>query len=235
MKILLPALALALSLVLPLRAASLPAVTAQNEKLKAIRLSLDFNNATLEEAVMFLRVESKRLDPAHQQFNFIISPQATAAAKPVTVTLNKVVYEQALQTVCELAGVKYVVEANDIRILAPSETAPDAFSGLPAVQPGDKAAAETLHKLAAITIDRVNFQKLDVAAAIQFLSAKSRELDPEHAGINFVLGPIADDGKVRRQLSLTLDHIPLGDLIREIEAQTGLHASINDNIVTFRQ
>ena len=235
MKVRLLAIALVMGVVLPLRAASLlPEVATQNAKLKTITLSLDFNRATLEEAVMFLRIESKRLDPAHQQFNFVISPDAKAAAKPVTLELNRVSYEQALQTVCELAGVKYVVEANAIRILAPSENAPDAVSGLPTVQPGDKAAEATMHKLTMIVIDRVNFQKLDIAAAVQFLAQKSKELDPEHSGVNFVLGAIPDDGKVRREISLTLDQISLGDLIREIEAQTNLHASIGENIVTFR-
>jgi general secretion pathway protein D len=43
------------------------------------------------------------------------------------------------------------------------------------------------HKLATIVIDKVNFEKLDIAAVIQFLQQKSKELDPDHQGINFVL------------------------------------------------
>ncbi len=60
------------------------------EDLKNIYLSLDFNNATIEEATNFLSVESKRLDPNHKGVNFIIQPEASSSAKPVTLTLNNV-------------------------------------------------------------------------------------------------------------------------------------------------
>ncbi len=42
-------------------------------------------------------------------------------------------------------------------------------------------------KLQSIIIDKVNFEKLDIAEVIQFLQQKSKELDPDHQGINFVL------------------------------------------------
>ena len=42
-------------------------------------------------------------------------------------------------------------------------------------------------KLQSIVIDKVNFDKLDIGTVIQFLTQKSKELDPDHQGINFVL------------------------------------------------
>jgi general secretion pathway protein D len=47
--------------------------------------------------------------------------------------------------------------------------------------------AEITSKLQSIVIDKINFDKLDVANVVQFLTAKSKELDPDHVGINFVL------------------------------------------------
>jgi general secretion pathway protein D len=47
--------------------------------------------------------------------------------------------------------------------------------------------AEITRKLQSIIIDKVNFEKLDIAAVIQFLQQKSKELDPDHQGVNFVL------------------------------------------------
>jgi general secretion pathway protein D len=47
--------------------------------------------------------------------------------------------------------------------------------------------AEITSKLQSIIIDKINFDKLDVATVVQFLTQKSKELDPEHVGINFVL------------------------------------------------
>jgi general secretion pathway protein D len=43
------------------------------------------------------------------------------------------------------------------------------------------------NKLQTIIIDKINFDKLDVASVVQFLTEKSKELDPDHVGINFVL------------------------------------------------
>lgn len=214
--------------------ASPPTAASQTARLKAITLTFDFRDATIDEAITFFRVESQRFDPDHQGFNFVISAGAASSAKPATLALNKVSFEQGLQSFCEQAGVKYVVEARVIRILAASEKAPDAVSGLPAVPPGDKAAMATRHKLDTIFIDRVNFEKLDVAAALQFIENKSRDLDPDHTGVSLVLGPIPDGSQVHRTVSLTLDTVSLADLIFEIEAQTKLHASVGDNIVTFR-
>ena len=47
--------------------------------------------------------------------------------------------------------------------------------------------AEITSKLNSIVIDKIDFDKLDVAAVVAFLTEKSRDLDPDHVGINFVL------------------------------------------------
>ena len=47
--------------------------------------------------------------------------------------------------------------------------------------------ANITHKLQSIVIDKVNFDKLDIATVVSFLTQKSKELDPDHEGINFVL------------------------------------------------
>jgi general secretion pathway protein D len=52
-------------------------------------------------------------------------------------------------------------------------------------EPSNRAAIT--NKLQSIVIDKINFDKLDVAAVVQFLTQKSKDLDPDHVGINFVL------------------------------------------------
>jgi type II secretory pathway component GspD/PulD (secretin) len=87
----------------------------------------------------------------------------------------------------------------------------------------------------------VNFDKMDIATVLEFLSKKSRELDPDKQGINFVLltpddaakntsGPQA---KIHREVSLTLDSISLGDLLQEISEQTNLQYSIEEYAIVF--
>jgi general secretion pathway protein D len=111
-------------------------------------------------------------------------------------------------------------------------------------------------KLNSIIIDKVNFEKLDIAAVIQFLQEKSKELDPDHQGINFVLrlnteqapppaegAPGAAPGAapeaqpahpIRREVSITLTDVPLADVLQYIVNQTNLQFSVEDYAVYLR-
>jgi len=99
--------------------------------------------------------------------------------------------------------------------------------------------AKLVLKLKSIIIDKVDFNKTDIATVIDFLSKKSKELDPAKQGINFVLRlPDAPEStashvKVHREVSMTLDNIPLIDLIMEISEQTNLKFTIEDYAVSF--
>jgi general secretion pathway protein D len=106
-----------------------------DQKLKDIYLSLDFNNATIEEATNFLSIESKRLDPDHKGVNFIIQPEASTSAKPVSITLNNVPLGEALRYVCQLANVKYKVQDYAISIVPFSQNTDDLISRTFIVQP----------------------------------------------------------------------------------------------------
>ncbi|MCE0482673.1 MAG: tetratricopeptide repeat protein [Methylacidiphilales bacterium] len=68
--------------------------------------------------------------------------------------------------------------------ISPDIVAPPVQSG---TQIGPSNRVNIMHKLESIIIDKVNFDKLDIATVIQFLTQKSKELDPDHQGINFVL------------------------------------------------
>ena len=106
-----------------------------DQKLKDIYLSLDFNNATIEEATNFLSIESRRLDPEKKGINFIIQPEASTSAKPVSITLNNVPLGEALRYVCQLANVKYKVQDYAISIVPFSQRTDDLISRTFIVQP----------------------------------------------------------------------------------------------------
>ncbi len=98
------------------------------QRLRDIFLSLDFNNATIEEATNFLSTESKRIDPDHKGVNFVIQPDASATAKPVTLALNNVPLSEALRYVCQLANVKYKVQDYAISIVPYGQVTDDLIS-----------------------------------------------------------------------------------------------------------
>jgi general secretion pathway protein D len=101
----------------------------------SVFLSLDFNNASIEEATNFLSIESKRLDPTHKGVNFIIQPNASATAKPITLTLNHVPLSDALRYVCQLANVKFKVQDYAISIVPFTQNTDDLISRTFTVEP----------------------------------------------------------------------------------------------------
>ena len=119
--------------------------------------------------------------------------------------------------------------------------------------------AEITRKLASIIIPKVNFDKLDIAAVVKFLSEKSKELDPDHTGINFVLrlttesapppaattpsGPAPAGGEaapaepsrqIHREVSIKLENVPLSEILGYIVQQTNLNFSVEDYAVYLR-
>lgn len=123
--------------------------------------------------------------------------------------------------------------------------------------------ANITRKLNSIVIDKVDFDKLDIATVIQFLSLKSKELDPDKQGVNFVLRlnyesgappatpapaarggaaapgaapapAAAPDQEIRREVTLQLTNVPLANILQYIQDQTNLQYSIDDYAVYLR-
>lgn len=102
------------------------------------------------------------------------------------------------------------------------------------------ARAALENKLKSIVIDKIDFDKADVGEVLSFLQKKSKELDPEHKGVNFVILVSNDDanspaGKtVRRQISMKLENVPLAKVLLYIMNQTNLKYTVEDYAVCVR-
>jgi len=120
--------------------------------------------------------------------------------------------------------------------------------------------ATITRKLQSIVIDKVNFDKLDIATVIQYLQQKSKELDPDHQGVNFVLRLTSDatppaasaatagtatpgaattpvdttSTTIHREVSITLNDVPLADILGYVIAQTNLQYTVEDYAVYLR-
>jgi general secretion pathway protein D len=108
-----------------------------DQKLKSIFIpSLNFDGATIESATQFLQIESKKLDDQdHKGVNFIIQPEASEKAKPITIALTNVPLGEALRYICQLAGVKFKVQDYAISIVPFSQNTEDLISHTFVVQP----------------------------------------------------------------------------------------------------
>jgi hypothetical protein len=75
---------------------------------------------------------------------------------------------------------------------------------------------------------------MDIVAVIQFLAAKSKELDPDKEGVNFVMGDpanFAPEDHIHREVSIALEHVPMDDLLGYIAEQTNLQYRVEDYAV----
>jgi len=71
--------------------------------------SVQFQDATLEEAVEYVRIKSQQLDPARQGLNILVKPGANAQAR-ITLELKNVPAYEALRYTAELAGCRLVID-----------------------------------------------------------------------------------------------------------------------------
>jgi hypothetical protein len=107
------------------------------------------------------------------------------------------------------------------------------------VSPAPPSTAETgsaliKDKLHSMILEKVNFDKMDIVEVIHFLAAKSKELDPDKEGINFVMGDpanFAPEDHVHREVSIVLDSVPMDELLGYITEQTNLQYRVDDYAV----
>jgi beta-lactamase regulating signal transducer with metallopeptidase domain len=91
------------------------------EKLKAQRIVLPrvrFQDATLEEALDFLRVQAKNLDPANEGVNIVLVDPATGNER-ITMDVTEIALSEALKYVAEVAARSVGYEEHAVRIIKP--------------------------------------------------------------------------------------------------------------------
>jgi beta-lactamase regulating signal transducer with metallopeptidase domain len=117
---------------------------------------------------------------------------------------------------------------------------------------------QIMRKLRSIIIDKVDFKQLDVGDVIQVLTEKSKQFDPEHHGINFVLNletpthahssatdttappiiapvpDVAPSELIHRQITIKLENVSLYDVLASIVRQSKLQFAIDDYAVYLR-
>jgi hypothetical protein len=90
---------------------------AVEQKLKAMVVSVDFNNASIVQATEALTEMSRELDPTHKGVGFVLQPEAVTAGRPITLKLDNVPLGETLRYVCELSGLRYRVDEHFVSIL----------------------------------------------------------------------------------------------------------------------
>jgi beta-lactamase regulating signal transducer with metallopeptidase domain len=102
--------------------------------------------------------------------------------------------------------------------------------------------ASIIHKLQAIIFDQVDFEHEDITEVIQSLAKRSKELDPEHQGVLFILrlnsginatGPSLgkSDPSFHREITLHQKNVSLAAIVGAVVDQSKLTYSLQDDAI----
>lgn len=195
-------------------------VSSLASKLDSIILpNVEFREATLREAVDYLRAISIKLDTATNDpnlkgVNFIAKLEVSAADPKITLNLKNVTLGQATKYVAELSGCKVSVQSSAVVFLAPADYEA-------AQKVGAAPVAQTF------ILPSVVFVGATLAEAIEFVRVKSNSLDPAKQGLNIVLKPGCDPAA---KFSLSLKNSPASEVLRYCAELTKHKLSVEGNV-----
>jgi hypothetical protein len=90
---------------------------------KVILPSVRFRNATIEEAVEYLRFKSRDLDPQKKGMVIILDDAASRAAGTITLDSNNITVANALAQIATVAGLEIYRLGEAARLRAPAASA----------------------------------------------------------------------------------------------------------------
>lgn len=178
---------------------------------KIIIPKLQFRDATLAEAVNFLKAKARALDPAHAGLNIGIAAPAEGDAK-LTLTLTEISLAEALHYVAAKVGLHVRYDAAAITITAPEEADWKRLK-LPPSPESRKVEA----KAQAIVFPKIELHESSVTEAIDFIQIKAAALAPDKRAINVVNLDLPLDARI----TAGLKDVSLYDLLHFIARLTG--------------
>ena len=167
---------------------------------KMIRPTIQFQDATLEEAVEYLRMSRGCLDDGNASMtavplNFILHLREGIKRPPVTLDLKDIPISEALRYCAEMSNARLRYDTAAV-IITDIET--DLFA------PDTSAASPIL--------PTVEFQDATLAEALDFVRIKSRELNPDHRETSITVKP----GGTSPSITLSLKNISIHETLRYI-------------------
>ncbi len=89
-------------------------------------------------------------------------------------------------------------------------------------------------KLQTIIVPHIEFEDIDLRDALQKVSALSKELSPDGRKVNILLMPPPDKREAKIPISISLDKVPLGEVIRYCAMLGGLAVTIEPHAVVLK-
>ncbi|MBX7212316.1 MAG: hypothetical protein K1X78_28670 [Verrucomicrobiaceae bacterium] len=207
---------------------------------------VSFSDATLEEAIEFLRVSIQQREPLENEppgesrnVNVVIKPDAASSASKISLDLKDISMADAIRYITELAGVAFVIEPNAVVIL-PAKEARERFAGF-SKQISSESIDESHRKrlrerMDKIILPRVSMTGATLEEAIEFLRIQGRDLDTTGSntverGVNFVINQGGTPNSA--QITLDLKDVPLSEALRYLTELAGMKYKIEPNAVVI--
>lgn len=173
--------------------------TLEDKVQKIIFPVVQFKDATLEQALEYVRVKSRDVDtisqpPVAKGVSIVL--RSGGLADTISLDLRNVPLIEVVRYCAERAGLQYRVEKHAV-VLA------DKFEEKPA--PPAATPPPVLGNADQIILPVIQFAEASIFAATDYLQAKSRDIDTEKRGVNIVVKPGGADVKI----TLNLRNIPL--------------------------
>ncbi len=183
----------------------------RNKLDKIIIPRIQFQSATVEESIEYLRLQSRALDtltadPAQRGVNILLRPGDIPAKTAISLDLKDVPLGEALRYVTELANLKMSIQPYAVLI---GKNIPVAATGSPTATPVQKSA--TAVHADKIILPSLEFRDASLSECIEYLRVQSRDLDPDKQGINILVKP---GGNETTRITLSLKNVPVSEALR---------------------
>lgn len=167
---------------------------------KRVLPTVNFQNASLEEAVEYLRMSRVCLDASDTQiadipFNFVLHLREAIKRPAVSLDLKDIPMSEALRYCAEISNsrLRYDTAAVMITDVETDASAPDSPANSP-------------------VLPTVEFQDATLAESLEFVRIKSREFGPDHREISIKVKP----GASGPPITLSLKNISIHETLRYI-------------------
>lgn len=174
-----------------------------------------FSNASIDEAIEFVRMKSRDLDTSESNRGLrginIVLIKGRTNPMPLSLDLRNVPLEQLLRFCADLSDLKMKVEPRAV-ILAPELVAPAETKGLSGGE---------------LVFPSIQFAGASLAEAIEFIRAKSRDLDPAKQGVNVLIKSGAGNTS---KITMALTEIKVVDALRYIAQSADASWSVDGGV-----
>ena len=170
--------------------------------------TVQFQDASLEEAVEYLRVSRGCLDISEGEkvgtpLNYVPHLRKGVKRPPVSLDLRDIPLSEALRYCAEICNVKLHFDPFAVLITD------DEADGDPITLPATSSTS--------LILPAVALSGATLAEILAFIRLKSRELNPDHSEVNIVVRP----GSSSASINLWLENVPLGEALRYIAELSG--------------